>query len=428
VAAAGYPFFGNVKSELDIKRTISVPRKLVMDLRSRTVSPVNLNDDAMYSGAVPVVTEHRRRREDSQYSIRQREMHPTSHASEVYSGQHYSSVSGSFNDSAIVEELRRQINELQASLSDVRQRRDEYRDDTPSNNIGNHGYGNQGYDNRSWRVQARREEPKLRLPIFSGKSEWESFWIQFQLIATRYDWDRFEQGEQLLLCLKEEALVFASRLTIEVRTNPISFVQAMVRRFGDHVMPETHRINLQNIKRINGESMQEYASKVTTGMSKAYPGLDNTSQLYTELCIEHLLNGLQDRSLAYDVMTKKPSTFEAAVNMLTWHECCKENFRRKNVVRQLATNYSPDDRSYVNNEVEVRRVNTDSSQRFVTESRLEQFGRDLTREVSTAVSSNLRKNFKDWTTTLTEQMETLWKYPSPEQSFDEEMSGNEWGL
>jgi hypothetical protein len=132
-------------------------------------------------------------------------------------------------------------------------------------------------------------------------------------------------------------------------------------------MSETHRINLQNIKRINGESMQEYASKVTTTMSKACPGLDNTLQLYTELSIEHQLNSLQDRSLAYDVMTQKSATFESAVNMLTWHECCKENFKRKNVVRQVATSYSPDDRSYVNNEVEVRRVNNDSSQRFLTE-------------------------------------------------------------
>jgi hypothetical protein len=249
------------------------------------------------------------------------------------------------------------------------------------------------------------EVPKLRLPIFSGKTEWEPFWIQFQLMTTRFEWDRDEQGEQLLLCLKDEALTFAAHLSSEVRCNTLLFVRALQQRFGDHVMPETHRMNLQNIKQMNRETIQEYVSRVSTAMPRAYPGLDNNSKLYTELSIEHLLNGLQDQSLAYDVMTKRPPTLDAALDMLMWHECCKIGIRKKTAVRQVATDYNREAADYVNDDMNVRRVN---SHGLVTG---EQFGKKLIEDVSTAVTSQLQtslmKNLEEFSTAMTEQLETF---------------------
>jgi hypothetical protein len=375
----------------------------------------------------------------------------TSQASEAHLRQQYSSVSGSSNDSATIAELRRQVTELQTSLSDVRQRDSSYQD-IPTNPFGNHGYeqpprrgdnqsygnseaprhdvgyGGTSYQSRShmgepnfnqWGSQAtpappqgsfsrhqgrgRNEEPKPRLPIFNGKTEWEPFWVQFEQMSTRYGWGVYEQGEQLLFCLKDEALAFASHLTSEERTNAALFVQAMKRRFGDHVMAETHRMNLQILKKLGRESMQEYASRVSSAMTKAYPGLDHTSQLFTELTIEHLLNGLQDQSLAYDVMTKRPPTLESALEMLTWHECCKGGIsRKKTVVRQVTTDYNPEVADY-DDEVDVRRVN---GQRFVTEGRLEQFGRDLKESLLNDVTSKFQTSMAEMSETITKKIES----------------------
>ncbi|VDI17875.1 Hypothetical predicted protein [Mytilus galloprovincialis] len=65
-------------------------------------------------------------------------------------------------------------------------------------------------------------EPQHRLPFYNGKTEWESFWCQFQIISRSYAWDNQKQATQLLLCLQNEALNFASRLPNAVQTDIFS--------------------------------------------------------------------------------------------------------------------------------------------------------------------------------------------------------------
>ena len=62
----------------------------------------------------------------------------------------------------------------------------------------------------------------------------------------------------------------------------------MKRRFGDHVLPEIHRVNLQNLKKQVKESVQEFAARVTKLMIKAYPGLEG-SELFKELSVEYMV-------------------------------------------------------------------------------------------------------------------------------------------
>lgn len=50
----------------------------------------------------------------------------------------------------------------------------------------------------------------------------------------------------------------------------------MNRRFGDHTLPETHRWELQQIRKAAGESFQDNSTRIEAKMSKAYPGMQNT--------------------------------------------------------------------------------------------------------------------------------------------------------
>lgn len=70
----------------------------------------------------------------------------------------------------------------------------------------------------------------------------------------------------------------------------------MNRRFGDHTLPETHRRELQQIRKAAGDSFQEYSTRIEAKMSKAYSGMQNT-EIYKSLSIEHMLNGIYDQSL-----------------------------------------------------------------------------------------------------------------------------------
>ena len=71
-------------------------------------------------------------------------------------------------------------------------------------------------------------------------------------------------------------------------------------------------------------------------MTKAYPHI-GMSDTFNQLTIHRLLQGLQDQSIAYEVLLRKPRTLSEAVDMITWLECCKETTRKKSGIRQLST-------------------------------------------------------------------------------------------
>ena len=158
-------------------------------------------------------------------------------------------------------------------------------------------------------------EPKIRLPSFDGKCSWESFHIKFEIFMDKYDWGPRKQLEQLLLCLTGEALTYTSQLTATVRSNINQLIAALKRRFGDHSLPETERANLQTLRKSVKESLPEYASRVMTMVMRAYPGMEGTP-LFNELTIEHLVCGLPDPTLVYDVLSRKPKTIDEAIDMI----------------------------------------------------------------------------------------------------------------
>ncbi|VDI19289.1 Hypothetical predicted protein [Mytilus galloprovincialis] len=50
------------------------------------------------------------------------------------------------------------------------------------------------------------------------------------------------------------------------------------------------------------------------------------------------LTGLSDQSLAYEVRIQNPATLQDAINIVTWHECCRKNVNKNFNVRQVNTN------------------------------------------------------------------------------------------
>ena len=230
-------------------------------------------------------------------------------------------------------------------------------------------------------------EPRPYFPTFSGKhDEWEAFWLKFQLMARRYNWSEEKQQEQLLFCLKEDALNFAATLGLEIRDDLTMFSMALRDRFSHRSPAETVRASLNNIRKSSKESIQEYASRVRAMMTKAYPDI-GMSDTINQLTIHHLLQGLPDQSIAYEVLIRKPRTLSEAVDMITWHECCKETTRKKSGIRQLSTfgNEGHTSQKEDLHTLEVRRIN---GKRFVTEERLIQFVRELKASIDKLLKEN----------------------------------------
>ena len=169
-----------------------------------------------------------------------------------------------------------------------------------------------------------------RPPTFDGKPDsWEPFLMQMRLMSQSYGWPDRKFREQLMLALRGEFLLFASNLPHVTVENTESLLQAMRQHFGQCLLAETHRANLHNLKKLTKESLQQYSARVSSLISRAYPGMQGTA-IFDNLAIEHLLRGLPDQKLAYEIFTKKPKNLSDAMDMITWHKACQQ-YTTKNI-------------------------------------------------------------------------------------------------
>ena len=175
-----------------------------------------------------------------------------------------------------------------------------------------------------------------RPPTFDGKpDEWEPFLMQMRLLSQSYGWPDRKFREQLMFALRGEALLFASNLPYVTMENTESLLQAMGQRFGQCLLAETHRANLYNLKKLTKESLQQYSARVSSLMSRAYPGMQGTA-IFDNLAIEHLLRGLPNQKLAYEIFTKKPKNLSDAVDTITWHKACQQYTTKNNDEENLS--------------------------------------------------------------------------------------------
>ena len=239
-----------------------------------------------------------------------------------------------------------------------------------------------------------RHFPKL--PIFTGKTEeWEAFWLQFTTCAEALDLNGRNFATKLLLSLKGTAMTFVAGLNMDTVRDPRKLVSALKSRFGRQVPAQTHRAALANLRKSSSETLQDFASKVQAIMTKAYPDIEGT-ETFTQLAIQHFLNGIQDQDLSFEVMKLSPRSLAEATDRLIWLESCKQStyHRRKThdircvnydadteddeedyqTYQTYNTNYSDTDDNYA--EPDLRRIN---SKRFVTKDRLKELHRN-TRE------------------------------------------------
>ena len=274
-----------------------------------------------------------------------------------------------------------------AQMSSSGESRDDYNQMITRNNMMT--VPSSMYRNRPYRPQY--DQPRPVLPVFNGQGKWESFIIPFKIMADRFDWGRRRQAEEIILCLRDEAQSFAAQLPGTIREDIDSLCSEMDKRFGDHTLPETHRRNLQKIKKQHSETYQKFSARVAENVRKAYPGINE--QLFNSLCVEHMLSGISDQNVAYDVLTKRPQSLDEAINLLTWHQSCKSGLRNQTVSKR-DFGYEDDfteEEEEGSGISEVRRVN---HKRYVTEERLQQFGRELKDSITDQVTKAVTENIK----------------------------------
>jgi len=232
-----------------------------------------------------------------------------------------------------------------------------------------------GTSTSSWAVG-----PTIQVPEYDGKSPWSSFIMKFEFIGNRYGWTLEEKHLQLMSALTGDALDFVAESGRDVCSSYSGLLSALRSRFSDYVLPETHRATLPDLKRRPREALGAYASRVSQKVRKAFPGMQGTFTLEM-ITIEHIVKGLNDNDMIYDVLARRPRTVQQTLDLIQWFECSRGLLRRHSSVRGVNA-----EEGY---EEHPDKKRPSSKQNLVTEGRLLEFGRLLKYDLLDGVRSML---------------------------------------
>lgn len=102
----------------------------------------------------------------------------------------------------------------------------------------------------------------VKTPKFNGKTAWEVFIAQFELLADAAGWDAKHTALQLALCLTEDAASCLLLLSREERGDYGALVGALQRRFGQYGQSALLRSEFHNRRRRPGEPLPVLANDI----------------------------------------------------------------------------------------------------------------------------------------------------------------------
>ena len=240
-----------------------------------------------------------------------------------------------------------------------------------------------------------RNEPKYHVSVYNGDNGFRAFWLQLKSVAVSCGWSSHEVLHRLVSSLRDKALEYFFDLPVHIQGDLNAAVVAMSRRFDDHTLPETYRQKLSTLKQQTKESVENFSSRVRQMVSKAFPEFVG-SDTAEAMIIEHVISGLKNQTVAYDVMSKKPKTVVECLDMVQWHESI---LQRQKSARIQAVSVANEHLSISGDDTMEASVARVSSTANVSEERLFQFGRELKeaicRQLGTKEQDNKDKS-KQW--------------------------------
>jgi hypothetical protein len=279
------------------------------------------------------------------------------------------------DDKSVEDDLRRQILDLKRKLTIS----EETRERTLQESIRERNMVIDRYQEQIDRISAQRRKghdiPMPRQVQFDGKSSWESFVKPFIALQQSCNWDEDESLFRLQSSLRGEAAEFAyNQTTPETTASYGKLMRALETRYKEHLNSSSYLAELESRKLQPKEKLAEYVSDIRKLVIKGYPTADDITR--ETINVRHFIKGLQDQQAALNIGMKDPKTIEEARTILETYNSLKDEMRGGARVR------------------EIHPVKKPSSTDYVTESRLQIFGRDIKSSLGKKIDS-LANQIKD---------------------------------
>ncbi|RXN35621.1 contactin-associated -like 5 [Labeo rohita] len=153
----------------------------------------------------------------------------------------------------------------------------------------------------------------IKTPKYSGRSDWEAFHAQFELLAHAYAWSEEQKALQLALCLTDDALSCLLLLDISERADYGALVGALRRRFGQCFRSELLRSELHSRQRIPGEPLRALANDIESLARRAYAHIPPSVQ--SELARDQFIRALSPAELRIHTQLARPHDLAEALEL-----------------------------------------------------------------------------------------------------------------
>ena len=154
-------------------------------------------------------------------------------------------------------------------------------------------------------------KPVQRAPPYDGRSTWEAYRTQFEMLARVNNWNEMEKATYLAVSLKGPALTVLSNIPHDNLYNYSSLITALEARFGSAHQAELHRIKLKNRTRKREESLAELAEEVERLARLAYP--EAPSEMLELLAKDQFIDALADGDMRLRTRQSHPKSLREAL-------------------------------------------------------------------------------------------------------------------
>ena len=150
-----------------------------------------------------------------------------------------------------------------------------------------------------------------RPPPYDGRSAWDAYRTQFEMLAEMNRWSNKEKATYLAVSLRGSALTVLSNLPIDSRCDYEALATALESRFGFTHQAELNRMKLRSRTRRREETLPELAEDIERLVRLAYP--DAAPLMLEVLAKDQFVDALADEDMRLRVRQSRPATLRKAV-------------------------------------------------------------------------------------------------------------------
>ena len=150
-------------------------------------------------------------------------------------------------------------------------------------------------------------------PSYDGKSSFNDFLLQYEMVGEYNQWDRKTMASQLAMCLKDDAVAVLSDLSFDQRRQYDSLVAALRDRFEPENQTQLHRAQLKARIRQPNETLPQLAHDIRKLVRDANPLVP--ANIREAMAKDSFLDALNDRDLELAVFQGQPKTLQDALKV-----------------------------------------------------------------------------------------------------------------